>query len=438
MPTNFSALDQNLPRFTGEESTERKVEVIQDYLYQLLEALRYKMGNLDTRNFNQTALSEYAGSLTDPIYKRLTDSEGNITNLELTAKGLQMQISDNAGNIHSLSATADKLQSQISDNAGSISTLTQTATGLGARISATDGRVTSLSASLDGITARVADAEGNVSSLTQTATSLSASISNATGRITTVETTINGLTVADENGETFISGSRIKTNSITATQIDVASLRVDTLYAKALDVNGFAQYYKAVYSVPAASGAQSTTLCIGGDSTWNFDKIVTTCGKGVYIDDGRYPGYGNALFIDMENRALRGNSSYNKWSIGNSTYPMEKICCEELQIVSPTSPLSSYIEITYNEIKPVLSYGSKSYCGTKDSPFYYGYFEDLTASGSAGFKNLTAAITSTPSPLTGTMDTSRNAWSSSFCKSVIVKTSFLSGGLTAACYAIRP
>ena len=31
MPTNFSALDQNLPRFTGEESVERKVQVIQDY-----------------------------------------------------------------------------------------------------------------------------------------------------------------------------------------------------------------------------------------------------------------------------------------------------------------------------------------------------------------------------------------------------------------------
>ena len=31
MPTNFSALDQNLPRFTGEESVDRKVQVIQDY-----------------------------------------------------------------------------------------------------------------------------------------------------------------------------------------------------------------------------------------------------------------------------------------------------------------------------------------------------------------------------------------------------------------------
>ena len=46
MPTNFSALDQNLPRFTGDETTERKVQVIQDYLYQLLEALRYAMNNL--------------------------------------------------------------------------------------------------------------------------------------------------------------------------------------------------------------------------------------------------------------------------------------------------------------------------------------------------------------------------------------------------------
>ena len=90
MPTNFSALDQNLPRFTGEETTERKVQVIQDYLYQLLEALRYAMNNLDTRNFNQIEwdkfLDGYGSGLTDPIYKQLSDAEGNLTKLEVTAK----------------------------------------------------------------------------------------------------------------------------------------------------------------------------------------------------------------------------------------------------------------------------------------------------------------------------------------------------------------
>ena len=40
MPGTFAALDQDLPRFTGEESLERRVQLLQDYQYQLLEQLR--------------------------------------------------------------------------------------------------------------------------------------------------------------------------------------------------------------------------------------------------------------------------------------------------------------------------------------------------------------------------------------------------------------
>ena len=126
MPGTFAALDQNLPRFTGEESLERRVQLLQDYQYQLLEQLRYILGHLDLRNFNQTALREWTESVTDPIYRKISDAEGNITQLEVTAKGIAAKVSDNAGNIASLSVTAQQISSRVRDNAGNISALQQT------------------------------------------------------------------------------------------------------------------------------------------------------------------------------------------------------------------------------------------------------------------------------------------------------------------------
>ncbi len=206
MPTNFSALDQNLPRFTGDETTERKVQVIQDYLYQLLEALRYAMSNLDTRNFNQTAwnkfLDGYGSGLTDPIYKQISDAEGNLTKLEVTAKGLQMQITNNAGDIHNLSVTAGELTSQIANNAGDISTLKQTAQSLSSTISNAQGDISTLRQTANSLTSQISSANGNISVLQQTANNLSVSISNAQGDISTLRQTANSLTsqISSANG----------------------------------------------------------------------------------------------------------------------------------------------------------------------------------------------------------------------------------------------
>ena len=134
MPGTFAALDQNLPRFTGQESLERRVQLLQDYQYQLLEQLRYILSHLDLRHFNQTALKDWAGAITGPLYKEISDAEGNITRLEITAKGIQSQVSDNKGNISTLTQRADEISTRVQDNAGNISTLTQRADSLSTQI----------------------------------------------------------------------------------------------------------------------------------------------------------------------------------------------------------------------------------------------------------------------------------------------------------------
>lgn len=54
MPTEFAALDTGFPSFTGRESTEQKVTALHNYVFMLLENLRYLLRNLSPEaNFNE-------------------------------------------------------------------------------------------------------------------------------------------------------------------------------------------------------------------------------------------------------------------------------------------------------------------------------------------------------------------------------------------------
>ncbi len=99
MPSNWLYVDTNFPTFTGEESPNEKIDTIQNYMYMLLEQLRYTLHNLDTSNMNQTALTQFQNYLTEPIYSRIEDDEGHINALILTAEGLSSRVSDAEGNI---------------------------------------------------------------------------------------------------------------------------------------------------------------------------------------------------------------------------------------------------------------------------------------------------------------------------------------------------
>lgn len=67
MPHNFSMLDTQFPHFEGDESTEAKLRRMQDYLFMLLEQLKYILSNLDKENFNEAALQEIKEDIAEDI-----------------------------------------------------------------------------------------------------------------------------------------------------------------------------------------------------------------------------------------------------------------------------------------------------------------------------------------------------------------------------------
>ena len=83
MPSNWLYIDTNFPSFTQKESVNDKVETMQDYLFMLVEQLRYTLHNLDLSNMNKTATDEFVKQITDPIYGEIKDAEGNITQVAL-------------------------------------------------------------------------------------------------------------------------------------------------------------------------------------------------------------------------------------------------------------------------------------------------------------------------------------------------------------------
>ena len=134
MPSNWLYIDTNFPSFTQKESASDKIETMQDYLFMLVEQLRYTLHNLDLSNMNKTAADEFVKQITDPIYGEIKDAEGNITQVALVAEGLAARIGDAEGNITQLQATAQGLSASISNLNGSVTNLTADVNGIRATV----------------------------------------------------------------------------------------------------------------------------------------------------------------------------------------------------------------------------------------------------------------------------------------------------------------
>lgn len=135
MPSNWLYIDTNFPSFTQKESASDKIETMQDYLFMLVEQLRYTLHNLDLSNMNKTAADEFVKQITDPIYGEIKDAEGNITQVALMAEGLAARIGDAEGNITQLQATAKGLQASISNLDGAITNIKADVNGIRATVS---------------------------------------------------------------------------------------------------------------------------------------------------------------------------------------------------------------------------------------------------------------------------------------------------------------
>ena len=115
MPSNLLNADTGFPDLMGNQSTDEKFRMVSDYLYMLLEQLRYSMANLGAGNFNDAELDAIGKTITAPIYIDLENAAGAIHELRITADQLTSRMEDAEGNISSIEQYARSITLEVSN-----------------------------------------------------------------------------------------------------------------------------------------------------------------------------------------------------------------------------------------------------------------------------------------------------------------------------------
>ena len=296
MPGNILSADTQFPNFAWRESPAEQIRTIRNYLYMLLEQLRYTLNNLDAGNFNSEGLKEIQDAISQPILKQLSDTDGNLAELQVTAAGLASRVSSNEGDISQLEQTAQGLSSRVGDAEGNISSLQQTANGLSSRVSSAEGNISSLQQTANGLSSRVSNAEGSISSLSQTASGLETRVANTEGAVSTVSQKVNGVTVTTGYGQTFLAGDRI-----------VMSSNVNNYMA--IGANGLEVWINGMMKalIGQTYGADNYSVILGNTNPAVVQKIydgsnlmwvgneAKTCGIMFNFSAGTYQFYGTKV-----------------------------------------------------------------------------------------------------------------------------------------------
>lgn len=268
MPSNWLYIDTNFPSFTQKESDGEKIETMQDYLFMLVEQLRYTLKNLDLKNMNKAAMNGFLQNIREPIYAKIEDTNKNVNELSITAQGLSARISSAEGNITQLGATADGLAAEIKNAKGDITQLGARADGLAARIGDAEGNITQLQATAKGLQASVSNLNGSVTNLTADVNGIRATVStkiDATQAQSIFDQSATGFTLGATSGE---NGTIFKLNY---NGVQVASTGTVDLHVKAVNIDG-------TLTAGALRGG-SVSLLAGETSVGSMDLAYTGTGQ---------------------------------------------------------------------------------------------------------------------------------------------------------------
>lgn len=206
MPSNILTADTSFPNLRDDQSTDEKFGIVTNYLYMLLEQLRYSLSNLGVENFNDSELDELVNIISEPIYIQLSDVEGNVSSLYVEVDNVTSRLQSAEGNISTLQQTSDSLMSSVSTLEGNVSTLQQTASSLQSQITNAEGEISTIQQTVNGIALTVEGIEGDVSAIQQTVGSITLTVQGIEGDISTIQQTVNGIHLGVVNGT---SGSTI-------------------------------------------------------------------------------------------------------------------------------------------------------------------------------------------------------------------------------------
>jgi len=213
MPGNMLLTDVYFPRFTENQSSDEKISQVTNYLYMMLEQLRYSMGNLGQENFNEAEFQSIVDIITKPVYLQLQDEKKNVSALQITAEQMYARIQSNTGQISEWSLVAGELLTRMNNAEGDILNVMGTANNLSAKLTSVEGNVTSLTATLTSMELSVSNGK----------TSSTIRLFANSAEISSQSISFSGLvsfTDLETEGKTTIHGGNITAGVINAVDIN--------------------------------------------------------------------------------------------------------------------------------------------------------------------------------------------------------------------------
>lgn len=282
MPGNLLSADTSFPTFTPEQTNEQKLDVVTNYLYMLLEQLRYTLANLGAGNFNDTELDEIGMKITQPIYVDLENAAGAIADLTLTADQLTSRLEDAEGNISAIDQYARSITLSVT-NGETSSTIKLLAGGvqIASQVISMDGLVT-----FTGLEAGTTVINGGC---IQTGL-INAQYLNLTGSITfsdlssSVQQDISDALDTANDAYELASGITLP-SYIKNTYIDSARIESPTIIA--------GEFYGNEFNVYPQSGSQGSFNLYGDTSQssgFHMLEISYYWGDGAFVDFGSPAG----------------------------------------------------------------------------------------------------------------------------------------------------
>ena len=229
MPGNILNADTGFPQFTGDESSDAKIDKVMNYLYMLLEQLRYSLNNLDADNFNDTGLREIGEGIARPL-------QTSFENEFLKTNALIEGISDEFGS--QIRLLTDWVGTDADGNlVSSAASITQSVDANSAQITLLNQWKGTTSSSLAAVQTLASQNEAKISSLTSWKNTAEDDIDGLAASVASIEQ------IADENGASISQivkavgdDGEVTAASIVAAVNDAASSV--TLDADRINLNG--------------------------------------------------------------------------------------------------------------------------------------------------------------------------------------------------------
>ena len=279
MPTSFLSADAGFPRLTEEMPVEERMNRIENYLYMLLEQLRYTLANLGEENFNEAAFQEISQDIQEPVLSVVSDLAGNVSTISQTATAITTRLDNFNGSSSTIEQTATSLTTRLNDFNGSGSTIEQTATALNFAVFDPSGAVSQVTQTATSLTTRLDNFNGTSSTIEQTASAITTRLDDFDGSGSTIEQTVAGIEfdVYDSSGALsrvsqqadkidwlVASGTSASDMTMTSEAIDVIS--------QGINITGYVTFNSL--ETAGSSAINGNNIMLQSDSTGNSGSYL--------------------------------------------------------------------------------------------------------------------------------------------------------------------